>query len=182
MTRGGESGVVVQLRAAGLPRPLGVLAVHHWFAVREPERAGWTRWEVWQDPDVGGTSWQHVHRDLTGVDSGVGGGAPWVEREWRGEEADRLRAVLEAPEAYPHRDRYLAWPGPNSNTYAAWALAQAGLEHEFERRAVGWNYRTGRRRFGLPIPLRRLRPRLRAQERQPRHRGRPGRDGPRRQG
>lgn len=136
-------GTVVQLCFATLPVPLGLLAIHHWFAIYEPDANRWVRWEVWQNAAAGGTSWSHVHRDLMRVDSPVGGGPARVEREWRGAAAERLRAVLECPGAYPERTRYRAWPGPNSNTYAAWALRQAGIEHEPDPRAVGWNHSTG---------------------------------------
>src|SRR5688572_29928584 len=99
---------VVQLRYATLPRPLHVLAIHHWFVVYRPEAGAWERWEVWQDANRGGTSWDHVHRDLMAPDRPVGGGPMQVEREWRGEEARRLIEVLEDPLRYPHRDRYRA--------------------------------------------------------------------------
>src|SRR4051812_49687411 len=85
---------LVQVRWATLPRPLGLLAVHHWFVLFDPGAECWQRWEVWQDPDRGGTSWGHVHRDLMRPDRGVGGGPSVVEREWRGEIALRLTEVL----------------------------------------------------------------------------------------
>jgi len=45
---------------------------------------------------------------------------------------------------YPFCDRYLPWPGPNSNTFAAWVLEQAGIEHALGWKAIGRNY--GRRK------------------------------------
>jgi hypothetical protein len=139
---------VVQLRYATLPRPLHLLAVHHWFVTYTPEIGRWERWEVWQTANAGGTSWVHVHRNLMHPDRGVGGGPMRIEREWRGDDARRLIEVLEDPLRYPYRDRYRAWPGPNSNTYAVWALRQAGLAHEFDPRAVGKDY-LGRYGVGL---------------------------------
>lgn len=145
---------IVQLRYATLPRPLSVLAIHHWFVLFDPRDAIWRRWEVWQDPDRGGTSWGHVHRDLMHPDRPVGGGPCVVEREWTGEEARRLTEVMEAsPSRYPFPTRYRAWPGPNSNTYAAWVLEQARISHSFDPRAIGSGYMPtgGALRVGSPL-------------------------------
>jgi hypothetical protein len=32
------------------------------------------------------------------------------------------------------------WPGPNSNTFVAWVLREAGVEHALDPRAIGRNY------------------------------------------
>lgn len=40
-----------------------------------------------------------------------------------------IKAVLENVSDYPHRERYLAWPGPNSNIFASWVLRRAGIRH-----------------------------------------------------
>jgi hypothetical protein len=130
----------VCLCAATLPRPLGVLAVHHWFVLLDPDTGTRERWEVWQDRDAGGTSWGHVHRDLMGADRPVGGGPCVAQRQWEGEEAWRIAGVLREPERYPCADCYRAWPGPNSNTYAAWVLREAGIEPELDPRAIGKDY------------------------------------------
>jgi hypothetical protein len=120
-----------------------VIAVHYWFVVFHPEREAPDRWEVWQDPDRGGESWRHLHCNMLHPDRGVGGGPSQIEREWTGEEADRLLAVLTDPLRYPFREQYRAWPGPNSNTYVAWALREAGLVHRLRWRAIGRGYRGG---------------------------------------
>jgi hypothetical protein len=59
--------------------------------------------------------------------------------EWRGEQALALRRVLSGD--YPYCDRYRYWPGPNSNTYVAWVLRQAGVDYPLDRLAVGKNWR-----------------------------------------
>jgi hypothetical protein len=130
---------VVQLRYATLPFPLGLLAVHYWFVVFEPG-GSCHRWEVWQKADAGGSSVGHVHCDLKGADDGVGGGPAQVAAEWRGDEARSIRKVLESAETYPYCRRYLAWPGPNSNTFAAWVLRRAGVAHPLPWRAFGRNF------------------------------------------
>jgi hypothetical protein len=42
---------------------------------------------------------------------------------------------------YPHCQTYRYWPGPNSNTYVAWVLRQAGIDHPLGRLAVGKGFR-----------------------------------------
>jgi len=127
----------VRLWTASLPYALGALASHHWFAVYDPAEGRWRRWEVWQSRGAGGTSWGHVHLDLMRPDSPVGGGPARVAAEWRGQAAEAIRAVLENPEAFPHRDRYRYWPGPNSNTYVEWVLRSAGVACDLGPRAIG---------------------------------------------
>jgi len=130
---------VVQLRYATLPFPLGLLAVHYWFVVFEPGGAC-HRWEVWQARNTGGTSIGHLHCDLKPADAGVGGGPARIAAEWRSEQAASLRRVLENATEYPHCGRYRAWPGPNSNTFAAWVLRRAGVEHKLPWKALGSNF------------------------------------------
>lgn len=129
----------VELRDAPLPL-IGALAVHSWFVVRRDD-GGCERWEVWQTPDAGGTSIGHVHRDLKRPDEGVGGGPPRTLARWEGEAARRIKSVLENIESYPHCRRYRYWPGPNSNTFAAWVLREAGIEYAFPWKAFGARFR-----------------------------------------
>jgi hypothetical protein len=129
----------VELRHAPLPWPIGLFASHYWFVVFEGDRA--ERWEIWQTKNAGGRAVGHLHCDLKTPDAGVGGGPMRIEAEWTGEEAKKIRDVLNKGEAYPFCGRYRSWPGPNSNTYAAWILRQAGIDYRLPRRAVGGNYR-----------------------------------------
>src|SRR5919108_6244418 len=110
-----RSPSVVQLRCATLPHLLRPIAVHYWFAVCDVTPSRWHRWEVWQTKDAGGQSIGHVHCDLRHPDCGVGGGAYRLAAEWDGSAAQAICAVLTRAQDYPHRDRYRAWPGPNSN-------------------------------------------------------------------
>ena len=129
----------VQLRHAPLPWPLGLFASHYWFVVIDGGKA--ERWEVWQTRDAGGRAIGHLHCDLKPPDAGVGGGPMCVAAEWSGEEAASIASVLKDPSGYPFCERYRYWPGPNSNTYAAWVLRQAGIDYRLPRRAVGGTYR-----------------------------------------
>jgi hypothetical protein len=134
------STCVVQLRYATLPYFLRLIAVHYWFAVYDPAARQWHRWEVWQTKDAGGKSIGHVHCDLRHPDCGVGGGTYRLAAEWSGSAAQAICSVLQNAQDYPYWDRYRAWPGPNSNTFVAWVLRQAGLHHWFDPRAIGKDY------------------------------------------
>jgi hypothetical protein len=131
---------VVQLRCATLPSVLRPIAVHYWFTAFDPRVGAWQRWEVWQHRDAGGTSWGHVHLDLMRPDRPVGGGPCCVEAEWRGRAAQRLCAVLRLSPRYRYRNLYRYWPGPNSNTYVAWVLREAGICFDLDPRAIGKDY------------------------------------------
>jgi hypothetical protein len=133
--------MLVQLRHASLPPPLGIIAVHLWFTVADPRSGRYDRWEVWQTPNAGGMSCGHLHCNLQAPDGGVGGGATRIGAEWTGEDALNICSVLSrAAEEYPYRDHYCAWPGPNSNTFAAWVLRRAGVTFHVPWRAHGKNY------------------------------------------
>jgi hypothetical protein len=131
--------VKVQLRYATLPVPFGLFAVHYWFVVLE--HGGAQRWEVWQTKNAGGRSIGHVHCDLKGPDEGVGGGPACTATQWEGEAADSIARILRSSESYPYCNLYRYWPGPNSNTFAAWVLRQAGIDFPLARKAIGCKYR-----------------------------------------
>jgi hypothetical protein len=133
-------GPVVQIHSAPIPGMLGAVARHHYFLSFDPAEGRWHRWDLWQLPDRGGTSWGHVHRDLLGLDSGTGGGPPRVEREWHGDEARALLAALNRSPDYPERGRYVAMPGPNCDTYVAWVLRQSSVPADLDPRALGKDY------------------------------------------
>lgn len=134
--------MIVELRYAPLPL-IGALAVHFWFVVRD-DAGACSRWEVWQTPAAGGTSIGHVHRDLKGPDDGVGGGPSRIAAVWKDAMAERIVQVLRSIERYPHCRVYRYWPGPNSNTFAAWVLREAGIEYAFPWQAFGARF--GRRK------------------------------------
>ena len=133
---------VVHLRYAALPWLAGWVADHYWFVVYDNGTGACHRWEVWQSPDAGGVSIGHVHCDLKGPDEDVGGGPARIAAVWHGAQARALRAVLEHPERYPHTQHYAYWPGPNSNTFVAWVLREAGVDYRLNARAVGAAWRT----------------------------------------
>jgi len=127
--------VVVQLYRAGIPL-LGWLAAHYWFVVRDGEHC--ERWEIWQTKDAGGRSVGHLHCNLKAPEANVGGGPTQLVAEWRGEQALSLMKIISGE--YPHCHAYRYWPGPNSNTYVAWVLREAGVAQPLGRLAVGKNF------------------------------------------
>lgn len=134
--------MVVQLKYATLPAPLGAIAAHYWFTVLHEGTGRCDRWEVWQSKDAGGTSIGHLHCNLKAPDEGVGGGPATVDAEWRGAEALRIHSILEqTAKAYPHCHAYVPWPGPNSNTFVAWVLKEAGINFTLHWKALGRAYR-----------------------------------------
>jgi len=125
----------VELRYAPLP-VIGFIAVHYWFVVYD-DGGTCHRWEVWQTPDAGGTSYGHVHCDLKAPEADVGGGPARLAAVWGGAEATRIARVLANAQNYPWQRRYRYWPGPNSNTFVAWVLAQAGIRYPLHWRGIG---------------------------------------------
>ena len=128
----------VELRCATLPGILGLFAAHYWFVLFD--EYGCRRFEVWQTKNAGGRSIGHVHCDLKPADAGVGGGPARTAAQWQGDEARRLKAVLENLQAYPFCQKYRYWPGPNSNTFAAWVLRKARIVHAMGPMALGKRY------------------------------------------
>ncbi|MGE0708672.1 MAG: DUF3750 domain-containing protein [Planctomycetota bacterium] len=133
-----------------MPLPIDGLrhiAVHPYFRVWIPERAEWHEWEIRSNARLdaassiaqGDGAWGHIRLSRAGAFP-----TPrrhWLGAEWRGPEAARLRAALErSPTRYPFRDAYLYWPGPNSNTYARWVLAEAGVGCDLHPHLVGKDF------------------------------------------
>lgn len=132
---------VVQLRGAPLPPPLNLIARHCWFAAYDPADRRWRRWEVWQFKGADHKSWGHLRKDFMHVDAGVGGGPYRVLEEWQGDQARALLAAIEAAQSkYERRDLYIAWPGPNCNSYIVWVLNEAKVSAEIHPLAVGQHY------------------------------------------
>ncbi|MEZ0230035.1 MAG: DUF3750 domain-containing protein [Planctomycetota bacterium] len=119
-----DKDYAVRIWQARLPSPLWWAAVHCIVEVRTPEMPpgpGET-WEVWQhahrDEERGEST--HVMKSLGTFRGGVGGGEPTLVSEWHGEPAKRaIEWMRRHAPTYQARERYLAWPGPNSNTFVA---------------------------------------------------------------
>jgi hypothetical protein len=125
----------VELRYAPLP-VIGLIAVHYWFVVRD-DMGGCHRWEVWQTQNAGGRAIGHVHCDLKAPEDGVGGGPARLAATFTGTEAERIAEVLARADKYPHARKYRYWPGPNSNSFVAWVLRQAGIRYALHWKGIG---------------------------------------------
>lgn len=112
---------VVQLYAARAFSWRGMFAVHTWISIK-PKNAqqytiyqvlGWNRY--WHLPYVSIT---------TGVPDGDWYGCkPCLLLDLRGERAEEaIVKIQQVVAAYPYRDQYRAWPGPNSNTFTAYIV------------------------------------------------------------
>lgn len=133
---------VVQVYAARAFAWRGIFAVHTWIVVKPAGAASYTRYEV--------VGWgvQHgvpaVRVDRMGPDNYWFGSYPTVLLDRRGADAAAaIPKILAAIDAYPYKDLYRTWPGPNSNTFIAHigrAVPELGLE--LPNNAIGKDFLT----------------------------------------
>jgi hypothetical protein len=121
----------------------GAFGVHTWIAVKPENAPSWTTYEI--------VGW----RSRWGGDGLVAtNGAP--DRRWFGAEPelyahlegpgtqDAIARALAAAEAYPYRQEYGLWPGPNSNTFTAMvARAVPELRLDLPPTAIGKDFLGG---------------------------------------
>jgi hypothetical protein len=118
------------LLSGGLTHPIDKIARHPWFAVRGKGEQDWRIWEV----GGGGSSGDPFDN------------SPYVDtilhEVWRGPEAERAIACLEreAPPWLADLD-YMAYPGPNSNTFGDVMLRACDLHASLPATSIGANYR-----------------------------------------
>lgn len=125
----------VQLWSARIPG-IASFAEHHWFLIIAS--GGIDRWEIWQEKNVGGQSWNHLHKNLLSPFSGVGNGVGSMKMSWSDELAiDMANKIKNSPILYPWNNKYIVWPGPNSNTYVQWIL---GSSYQLGWRGFGKRY------------------------------------------
>lgn len=137
-----EDECIVRLYAAPIPS-IEWLAVHTWFVVKPKGSHRFERWELWQranlvsnDPDF--ARYGHVYKNLQSPEGNCGVPPTYVLREVTGPAAETIASVvMRCSSAYPWRDRYSYYPGPNSNTYVAWILRQADWDAVLPAAAIG---------------------------------------------
>jgi len=118
----------------------GWFAIHTWIATK---RSGEDHYLVY---DVVGWRLRHgapvlqVRQDYP--DRYWFGERPVLLKEHRGEKAEALIDALEvAVAAYPWKNEYKVFPGPNSNTFTAWVARKVpGIELELPFAAIGSGY------------------------------------------
>lgn len=118
----------------------GWFAIHTWIAAKSSRAAAYTVYEVVGWRQRRGLPVVRIEQDAP--DRYWYGARPRLVKEFRGEGTDRLiEAVDRAARSYPWPDDYVAFPGPNSNTFTAWVARQVpelGLELPFS--ALGSGY------------------------------------------
>src|SRR5687767_11597877 len=131
---------VVQVYGARAVGAKGYFGVHTWIAVKPTDASAWTVYEVigWRlryDESVVAV------RDRA-PDGRWFGAMPELYAEKRGSGVDRLiERIDKAAREYPYAKEYMAWPGPNSNTFTAWvARAVPELEIDLPATAIGKDY------------------------------------------
>ncbi|HUK04475.1 MAG TPA: DUF3750 domain-containing protein [Burkholderiales bacterium] len=134
---------VVQVYGARTWGWRGTFGVHTWVAVKPAGAPAYTVYEVigwrlrWADSVVA------IHQRAP--DARWYGSLPELYADKRGDEAARLIPRIDAAaRSYPYLDEYLAWPGPNSNTFTAWitrAVPELGVD--LPPTAIGKDYLGG---------------------------------------
>ncbi|HYG88975.1 MAG TPA: DUF3750 domain-containing protein [Azospirillum sp.] len=110
---------VVQVYAARAFSWRGAFGVHPWFAVKPAGAARYTVYEVVGWRVYGGLP--AVSISNRAADGRWFGSTPELLVELRGDAAAAaIPKIDEAARTYPFAARYRIWPGPNSNTFAAW--------------------------------------------------------------
>lgn len=113
-------------------------AVHSWVDLRLD--GVWHRVEI--RGRTTGVQVDEIPREQAFRDDRWGGNARVLAVIDGAGDAGRIGAeVLAAAEGFPYRDSYVAWPGPNSNTFIEW-LSQSvdGFALQLSPNAVGKDY------------------------------------------
>jgi hypothetical protein len=133
---------ILALKSARLPdsRPWIARAAHHlWFDVKRGSEERWLRIEVSDLDD--GVGIDEIPPELARSDRRFDRDVLLV-RAWSGAEAERMAGELQRfAESYEDDGNYRAYPGPNSNSFAARAMrAIEGLSAVLHHNAIGKDY------------------------------------------
>ena len=131
---------VIQVYAARAFAWRGIFAVHTWISVKPAGAPAYTRYEV--------VGWgvqrgvPAIRVDRMGPDNYWFGNHPAVLVEHRGPAAEAMIPKIRAAiDAYPYKELYRTWPGPNSNTFIAYiGRTVPELELELPNHAIGKDY------------------------------------------
>ena len=142
---------VVQVYAARTWGKKGKLAVHTWVVTKARGADYYHRHEIvgwqlrWSDSALRSSRW-FGH----GTPHWYGNAAILIA-DHRGDEAEKMIARIEkAIAAYPFKNNYRLWPGPNSNTFTAYlGKAVPELNLDLPSTAIGKDYRPLKNLFGF---------------------------------
>ncbi|MFO1350459.1 MAG: DUF3750 domain-containing protein [Gammaproteobacteria bacterium] len=132
---------VVQVYAARAFGWRGALGVHTWIAVKPSAARHYTRYEVIGWGVARGNPALRIRGGLA-ADGYWFNSRPVKLVDLRGAGVDAIIAKIDgAARRYPHNDRYVLWPGPNSNTFTAYiGRAVPELKLELPPTAIGKDY------------------------------------------
>jgi len=129
---------IVQVYVAPTYGWRGYFAVHPWIIYKRRGDTVYTRYDVvgWRAPQV-------LQRNYAVPDGLWYGSNPVLLVHHQGRDLDRLIDDIEAAVAsYPFANRYLSYPGPNSNTFLAHIGRQVpALKLDLPANAIGKDYR-----------------------------------------
>lgn len=117
---------VIMLASVNMPEPIDTIARHAWFAVREEGS------DRWYKVEYGGFGPGPLKTNHGSVD---------VHAVWRGAAARRGIACLNEKQREARVRSYLAYPGPNSNTFVDRLLRLCKLRADLPATAIGKDYR-----------------------------------------
>jgi hypothetical protein len=128
---------LVQVYAARAFKWRGAFGVHTWVATKQAHASEYTVYEVIGWRARRGLSALAVHHNAP--DRKWFGSTPDIIAQVSGEAAERaIPKIAAAAAAYPYKDVYTLWPGPNSNTFTAWVgRAAPELKLDLPPTAIG---------------------------------------------
>lgn len=118
----------------------GWFAIHTWIAAKKTGETAYTVYDVVGWRGYHGQPVLRIAKDVP--DRYWYGEKPRILKAHKGTGVDELiDAVNRAANAYPWKDTYRAFPGPNSNTFTAWIAKQVPkLELDLPFSAIGSGY------------------------------------------
>jgi len=119
---------LIQIYAARAFNWRGIFATHTWIATKEKNAEHYTVYQIIGWRLLRNLSALSITEDLP--DRRWFNQNPHLVYELRGEQAETLiQKIANAAKSYPYPDRYVTWPGPNSNTFPAYVLRQVPELH-----------------------------------------------------
>ena len=137
---GATPEAVVQVYAARALNWRGIFGVHTWIATKPENAKAYTVHHV-----IGWRLWRNLPAIVSapGIPDGKWfGNDPELLADIRGEQAaEAIARIVDAVATYPYRHEYQLWPGPNSNTFAAYIGRKVPeLRLELPATAIGKDY------------------------------------------
>lgn len=132
---------VIQVYGARSVSWRGAFGIHPWIAVKRTGASEWTTYQMIGWRSLGGGEGV-VSSTTDAPDRRWYGAEPLLLTERRGTGVEALIDRVEAAaRSYPWSRTYRIWPGPNSNTFAAWVARQVPeLGLDLPANAIGKDY------------------------------------------